>query len=151
MLEEERISKEIRDLRSGNKIIVFTNGCFDLLHQGHINLISTSSTFGDVLVVGLNSDESVKRLKGDKRPIQNIKERKNALIATGYVDKVYTFEKDTPLDLILQIKPDIIVKGGDYVAEDVVGYNEVIDWGGEIKIVPITPGFSTTSIIEKMK
>tara|TARA_S200000501_G_scaffold30219_1_gene25507 strand:- start:222 stop:677 length:456 start_codon:yes stop_codon:yes gene_type:complete len=151
MLEEERISKEIRDLRSGNKIIVFTNGCFDLLHQGHMDLISTSSTFGDVLVVGLNSDESVKRLKGDKRPIQNIKERKNALIATGYVDKVYTFEKDTPLDLILQIKPDIIVKGGDYVAEDVVGYNEANDWGGEIKIVPITPGFSTTSIIEKMK
>tara|TARA_Y100000741_G_C17781012_1_gene365632 strand:- start:158 stop:493 length:336 start_codon:yes stop_codon:yes gene_type:complete len=110
-----------------------------------------SSTFGNILVVGLNSDESVKRLKGDKRPIQNIKERKNALIATGYVDKVYTFEKDTPLDLILQIKPDIIVKGGDYDAEDVVGYNEAIDWGGEIKIVPITPGFSTTSIIEKMK
>ena len=151
MLEEERISKEIRDLRLGNKIIVFTNGCFDLLHQGHMDLISTSSTFGDVLVVGLNSDESVKRLKGDKRPIQNIKERKNALIATGYVDKVYIFEKDTPLDLILQIKPDIIVKGGDYIAEDVVGYNEAIDWGGEIKIVPITPGFSTTSIIEKMK
>ena len=151
MLEEERISKEIRDLRSGNKIIVFTNGCFDLLHQGHMDLISTSSTFGDVLVVGLNSDESVNRLKGDKRPIQNIKERKNALIATGYVDKVYTFEKDTPIDLILQIKPDIIVKGGDYDAEDVVGYNEAIDLGGEIKIVPITPGFSTTSIIEKRK
>ena len=151
MLEEERISKEIRDLRLGNKIIVFTNGCFDLLHQGHINLISTSSTFGDVLVVGLNSDESVKRLKGDKRPIQNVKDRKNALIATGYVDKVYTFKRDTPLDLILKVKPDIIVKGGDYVAEDVVGYSEVINWGGEIKIVPITPGFSTTSIIEKMR
>ena len=103
------------------------------------------------MVVGLNSDESVKKLKGDKRPIQNVKKRKDALIATGYVDKVYTFEKDTPLDLILKIKPDIIVKGGDYVAEDVVGYSEVINWGGEIKIVPITPGFSTTSIIEKMR
>ena len=151
MLEQDRISKEISDLRSGNKTVVFTNGCFDLLHQGHIDLISTSSTFGNILVVGLNSDESVKRLKGDKRPMQNVKERTSALIATGYVDKVYTFEKDTPLDLILEIKPDIIVKGGDYVAEDVVGYSEVINWGGEIKIVPITPGFSTTSIIEKMR
>ena len=151
MLEQDRISKEISDLRSGNKIVVFTNGCFDLLHQGHIDLISMSSTFGNILVVGLNSDESVKRLKGDKRPIQNVKERKNALIATGYVDKVYSFERDTPLDLILKIKPDIVVKGGDYVAEDVVGYSEVINWGGEIKIVPITPGFSTTSIIEKMR
>ena len=151
MLEQDRISKEISDLRSGNKTVVFTNGCFDLLHQGHIDLISISSTFGNILVVGLNSDESVKRLKGDKRPMQNVKERTSALIATGYVDKVYTFEKDTPLDLILEIKPDIIVKGGDYVAEDVVGYSEVINWGGEIKIVPITPGFSTTSIIEKMR
>ena len=151
MLEKDRISKEISDLRSGNKIVVFTNGCFDLLHQGHIDLISMSSTFGDILVIGLNSDESVKRLKGDKRPIQNVKERKNALIATGYIDKVYTFERDTPLDLILKIKPDIIVKGGDYVAEDVVGYSEVINWGGKVKIVPITPGFSTTSIIEKMR
>ena len=151
MLEQDRISKEISDLKSGNKTVVFTNGCFDLLHQGHIDLISMSSTFGNILVVGLNSDESVKRLKGDKRPIQNVKERTSALIATGYVDQVYTFEKDTPLDLILKIKPDIIVKGGDYVAEDVVGYSEVINWGGEIKIVPITPGFSTTSIIEKMR
>ena len=151
MLEKDRISKEISDLRSGNKIVVFTNGCFDLLHQGHIDLISMSSTFGDILVIGLNSDESVKRLKGHKRPIQNVKERKNALIATGYIDKVYTFERDTPLDLILKIKPDIIVKGGDYVAEDVVGYSEVINWGGKVKIVPITPGFSTTSIIGKMR
>ena len=151
MLEQDRISKEISDLRSGNKIVVFTNGCFDLLHQGHIDLISMSSTFGDILVIGLNSDESVKRLKGHKRPIQNVKERKNALIATGYIDKVYTFERDTPLDLILKIKPDIIVKGGDYVAEDVVGYSEVINWGGKVKIVPITPGFSTTSIIGKMR
>ena len=151
MLEQDRISKEISDLKSGNKTVVFTNGCFDLLHQGHIDLISMSSTFGNILVVGLNSDESVKKLKGDRRPIQNVKKRKDALIATGYVDKVYTFEKDTPLDLILKIKPDIIVKGGDYVAEDVVGYSEVINWGGEIKIVPITPGFSTTSIIEKMR
>ena len=151
MLEKDRISKEISDLRSGNKIVVFTNGCFDLLHQGHLDIISMSSTFGDILVIGLNSDESVKRLKGDKRPIQNVKERKNALIATGYIDKVYTFERDTPLDLILKIKPDIIVKGGDYVAEDVVGYSEVINWGGKVKIVPITPGFSTTSIIEKMR
>ena len=136
---------------SDNKKFIFTNGCFDLLHQGHKYLRSLSSSFGDVLVVGLNSDESVRRLKGKDRPIQNVVDRKSALLATGYVDKVYTFENDTPLKLILLVRPDVIVKGGDYVAEDIVGYKEIVDWGGKVKIIPITPGFSTTSIIENMR
>jgi len=151
MIEQEKISKEIKEMRAANKKIIFTNGCFDLLHQGHKDLISLSSSFGDVLVVGLNSDESVRRLKGNGRPIQNVVDRESALIATGYVDKVYTFENDTPLKLILLVRPDVIVKGGDYVPEDIVGYKEVIDWGGKVKIIPITPGFSTTSIIENMR
>tara|TARA_B100001758_G_scaffold73644_1_gene62134 strand:- start:1981 stop:2436 length:456 start_codon:yes stop_codon:yes gene_type:complete len=151
MIEKEKISKEIKEMRAANKKIIFTNGCFDLLHQGHKDLISLSSSFGDVLVVGLNSDESVRRLKGKDRPIQNVVDRKSALLATGYVDKVYTFENDTPLKLILLVRPDVIVKGGDYVAEDIVGYKEIVDWGGKVKIIPITPGFSTTSIIENMR
>ena len=151
MIEQEKISKEIKEMRAANKKIIFTNGCFDLLHQGHKDLISLSSSFGDVLVVGLNSDESVRRLKGNGRPIQNVVDRESALIATGYVDKVYTFENDTPLKLILLVRPDVIVKGGDYVPEDIVGYKEVIDWGGKVKIIPTTPGFSTTSIIENMR
>ena len=151
MIEQEKISKEINEMRAANKKIIFTNGCFDLLHQGHKDLISLSSSFGDVLVVGLNSDESVRRLKGNGRPIQNVGDRESALLATGYVDKVYTFENDTPLKLILLVRPDIIVKGGDYIPEDIVGYKEIIDWGGKVKIIPITPGFSTTSIIENMR
>ena len=151
MIEQEKISKEIKEMRAANKKIIFTNGCFDLLHQGHKDLISVSSSFGDILVVGLNSDESVRRLKGNGRPIQNVVDRKSALLATGYVDKVYTFENDTPLKLILLVRPDIIVKGGDYVAEDIVGYKEMVDWGGKVKIIPMTPGFSTTSIIENMR
>ena len=151
MIEKEKISKEIKEMRAANKKIIFTNGCFDLLHQGHKDLISLSSSFGDVLVVGLNSDESVRRLKGKDRPIQNVVDRKSALLATGYVDKVYTFENDTPLKLILLVRPDVIVKGGDYVAEDIVGYKEIVDWGGKVKIIPIAPGFSTTSIIENMR
>ena len=151
MIEQEKISKEIKGMRAANKKIIFTNGCFDLLHQGHKDLISLSSSFGDVLVVGLNSDESVRRLKGKDRPIQNVVDRKSALLATGYVDKVYTFENDTPLKLILLVRPDVIVKGGDYVAEDIIGYKEMVDWGGKVKIIPITPGFSTTSIIENMR
>ena len=103
------------------------------------------------MIVGLNSNESVKRLKGEDRPIQNEVERKNALLNTGYVNEVYIFDDDTPLELINLIKPDILVKGGDYAPNEIVGYEEVTSSGGEIKIVPLTHGFSTTSIIENMR
>ena len=124
---------------------------FDLLHEGHKDLIKQSFSFGDILIVGLNSDESVKRLKGEDRPIQNEVERKNALLNTGYVNEVYIFDDDTPLELINLIKPDILVKGGDYTPNEIVGYEEVTSSGGNIKIVPLTPGFSTTSTIENMR
>ena len=150
MLNQKKILEDIESIRGTNKKIVFTNGCFDLLHKGHEDLIKTSNSYGDKLIIGLNSDESVKRLKGMDRPIQNETDRKKALIDTGYVEKVYIFDHDTPLDLILLIKPDILVKGGDYTPKDIVGYEEVISSGGEIKIVPLTPGYSTTSLIEKM-
>ena len=151
MLEQKKILEHVTSIRKTNKKIVFTNGCFDLLHKGHRDLIKQSSSFGDILIVGLNSDKSVKRLKGKDRPIQNEFERKSALINTGYVNEVYIFDDDTPLELINLIKPDVLVKGGDYTPNEIVGYEEVTSSGGKINIVPLTPGFSTTSTIENMR
>ena len=151
MLEEKKIFDHVTSIRKNNKKIVFTNGCFDLLHKGHRDLIEQSFSFGDILIVGLNSDESVKRLKGKTRPIQCEADRINALLDTGYVDQVYIFDNDTPLKLINLIKPDILVKGGDYNPNEIVGYEEVTSLGGEVRIVPLTPGFSTTSTIENMR
>ena len=151
MLEQKKILDYVTIIRKTNNKIVFTNGCFDLLHKGHRDLIKQSFSFGDILIVGLNSDESVKRLKGKNRPIQSEVHRKNALLDTGYINQVYIFDNDTPLELINLIKPDILVKGGDYTPNEIVGYEEVTSSGGEIRIVPLTPGFSTTSTIENMR
>tara|TARA_B000000609_G_scaffold10210_1_gene6383 strand:+ start:354 stop:809 length:456 start_codon:yes stop_codon:yes gene_type:complete len=151
MLEQKKILAHVTSTRKTNKKIVFTNGCFDLLHKGHRDLIKQSFSFGDILIVGLNSDESVKRLKGKNRPIQSEVDRKNALLDTGYVNQVYIFDNDTPLELINLIKPDILVKGGDYTPNEIVGYEEITSLGGEVRIVPLTPGFSTTSTIENMR
>ena len=151
MLEQKKILDHVTSTRKTNKKIVFTNGCFDLLHKGHRDLIKQSFSFGDILIVGLNSDESVKRLKGKNRPIQSEVDRKNALLDTGYVNQVYIFDNDTPLELINLIKPDILVKGGDYTPNEIVGYEEITSLGGEVRIVPLTPGFSTTSTIENMR
>ena len=151
MLEEKKILEYVSSVRKANNKIVFTNGCFDLFHKGHRDLIKKSFSFGDTLIVGLNSDDSVKRLKGEDRPIQNEVERKTALLNTGYVNEVYIFDDDTPLELISLIKPDTLVKGGDYTPNEIVGYEEVTNSGGEIKIVPLTPGYSTTSTIENMR
>ena len=151
MLDEKKILDHVASIRKANKKIVFSNGCFDLLHKGHRDLIKQSFSFGDILILGLNSDESVKRLKGEDRPMQNEIERKNALLNTGYVNEVYIFDDDTPLELINLIKPDILVKGGDYTPNEIVGFEEVTSSGGEIKIVQLTPGFSTTSTIENMR
>ena len=151
MLDEKKILDYVTSIRKTNKKIVFTNGCFDLLHKGHRDLIKQSFSFGDILIVGLNSDESVKQLKGEGRPMQNEIERKTALLNTGCVNEVYIFDDDTPMELINLIKPDILVKGGDYTPNEIVGYKEVTSSGGEIKIVQLTPGFSTTSTIENMR
>ena len=151
MLDEKKILEYVTSIKKTNKKIVFSNGCFDLLHKGHRDLIKQSLSFGDILILGLNSDESVKRLKGEDRPIQNEIERKKALLNTGYVNEVYIFDDDTPLELINLIKPDILVKGGDYTPNEIVGFEEVTSSGGEIKIVQLTPGFSTTSTIENMR
>ena len=145
------ITKESFLLKQDGKQIVFTNGCFDLIHKGHKDLLRDSSQLGDVLIVGLNSDSSVKKLKGSKRPIQSEKKRSLAILETKLVNKVYIFHEETPLKMINAIRPDILVKGGDYDKNEIIGSKEVLSWGGKIKIVPITPGYSTTKTIKKMK
>lgn len=132
-------------------MIVFTNGCFDILHLGHIELLRYAKSLGDILVVGVNSDKSVKRLKGDKRPINDELTRKTILESLKFVDSVVVFEEDTPLELIRRIQPDIIVKGGDYKKEDVVGYEFEEQGLLEVRLFDYVPNKSTTSVIEKIK
>ena len=131
--------------------LVFTNGVFDLLHPGHVDVLLGARRHGDALVVGLNSDASVKRLKGPERPVRSEAERAYVLGALEMVDAVVLFEEDTPLELVRHLEPDVIVKGGDYSPETVVGAREVRARGGEVVIIPLTPGQSTTSIIEKLR
>ena len=130
---------------------VFTNGCFDLLHEGHLDLLEFARSKGDILIVGLNSDSSVRRLKGFKRPVHNEGFRKKLLESIKYVDEVLIFEDITPLELIIKTKPDVLVKGGDYTPESVIGSEEVFSWGGEVLIYPLREKLSTTSIISKIK
>lgn len=131
--------------------VVFTNGVFDLLHPGHVDVVLGARRLGDALVVGVNSDASVKRLKGPTRPVRGAAERCYVLAALEAVDAVVVFEEDTPFELIGALRPDVLVKGGDYSESSMVGANEVRAWGGEVVVVPLTPGHSTTSIIEKLR
>lgn len=131
--------------------LVFTNGVFDLLHPGHVDVLLAARHQGDALVVGVNTDASVARLKGPSRPIRPLADRSYVLAALGMVDAVVAFDQDTPLELIVRLRPDVLVKGGDYTAETVVGAREVQSWGGQIAIVPLTAGQSTTSIIERLR
>jgi rfaE bifunctional protein nucleotidyltransferase chain/domain len=145
------IIEQLNIWRSENKKIVFTNGCFDILHKGHVEYLSKSKDFGDILIVGLNSDSSVNRLKGETRPINNQNSRAFILSALLFVDAVIYFDEDTPLNLIENIKPDVLVKGGDYKKEDIVGYDFVVEIGGEVKTIDFVKGYSTTNIINKSK
>lgn len=131
--------------------VVFTNGVFDLLHPGHVDVLVGARAHGDALVVGLNSDESVRRLKGPERPVRNEGERAYVLAALAAVDAVTLFEEDTPLELVRLLRPDVIVKGGDYSPDTIVGADDVRARGGVAVIVPLTPGQSTTSIIERLR
>jgi D-beta-D-heptose 7-phosphate kinase/D-beta-D-heptose 1-phosphate adenosyltransferase len=135
--------------RQAGERITFTNGCFDLLHIGHITLLENAHREGDRLVVGINSDQSVRGLKGSTRPIVGERERARILASLAAVDAVIVFDEPTPLRIIEALRPDVIVKGGDYTEETVVGANAVRSWGGRVKIVPTVEGFSTTSIIAK--
>lgn len=131
--------------------VVFTNGVFDLLHSGHVDLLCAARERGDALVVGLNGDESVRRLKGPDRPVRTLAERAHVVSALACVDAVTVFDEDTPRELILALHPDVLVKGGDYSVESMVGAPEVLGWGGEAVVVPLTPGQSTTRIIQRLR
>ena len=134
----------------GNKI-VFTNGCFDILHLGHVDYLEKARGLGDKLILGLNTDDSVSRFKGPDRPIQDENSRARILAAFQFIDLVVFFNEDTPLDLISALVPDILVKGSDYLAENIVGADVVIRHGGQVKTIEFVPGYSTTRIVEKIK
>lgn len=151
ILTTDEIVKKIAQWRVVDKKIAFTNGCFDILHPGHIASLLEAAQHGDYLVIGLNSDASVRRLKGPERPINSQESRALILAALAMVDAIVLFEEDTPLELIRKIMPDVLVKGGDYTVEQIAGAKEVIANGGKVVINPIVEGFSTTNIIEKFK
>ncbi|MDO8995421.1 D-glycero-beta-D-manno-heptose 1-phosphate adenylyltransferase [Sediminibacterium sp.] len=147
----ENLKKQVAAWRVNNKTIAFSNGCFDILHEGHIFSLNQAASEADILIIGVNSDLSVKRLKGPERPINNEISRSIMLSNLAVVDAVVVFEEDTPLTLIQSLMPDVIVKGGDYSIDQIVGSKEVIANGGRVVINPIVEGFSTTGIIEQIK
>lgn len=142
-------AREWRDAQRGR--VVFTNGVFDLLHPGHVDVLLGARREGEALVVGVNSDDSVRRLKGPSRPVRSSAERCYVLAALQMVDAVVQFEQDTPLELITTLRPDVLVKGGDYDEASIVGAPEVLGWGGRVVVVPLTPGHSTTSTIARLR
>ena len=146
-----QLVKELTDTRRGGRRIVFTNGCFDILHVGHIRYLKEARALGDALVVGLNSDASVKRIKGPDRPVQDEASRGEILASLACVDYVVLFDEETPEKLIKEVRPDVLVKGGDYSVATVVGAPFVRAYGGVVKILSFSEGFSTSSIIEKLK
>lgn len=147
----EELIRTVNRWKFLGKKVVFTNGVFDVMHRGHLEILSTAAAEGDVLVVGLNSDASVKRLKGPQRPIHDEGFRALMMASLVVVDAVTLFEEDTPLELVKAITPDVIFKGGDYTPEQVVGGEHVLANGGQIKIVPIVEGYSTTNIIARIR
>jgi rfaE bifunctional protein nucleotidyltransferase chain/domain len=145
----QAVAREVRNLQTAGKKIVFTNGCFDILHSGHLDLLQRARNLGDALVVAINSDASVARMKGPNRPIIPQEERAELLAAFEQVDFVCTFNEDTPLAAILQIHPDVLVKGADWTA-NIVGQPEVEGWGGKVVALPLVEGRSTTGIVERV-
>ncbi len=136
--------------RFKSKKIVFTNGCFDILHLGHVDYLRKARDLGDVLIVGLNTDASVSRIKGPLRPVQDEKSRAELMASLAFVDAVVLFDEPTPYNLIKQVQPDILVKGKDYQAEDVVGYDVVMAKGGEVLTIDLVEGYSTSNVIERI-
>jgi len=134
-----------------SKKIVFTNGCFDILHRGHVEYLAQAANYGDVLVIGLNTDESVRRIKGETRPVQDQLARAMLLASLQFVSAVIYFNEDTPYELIKKVQPDVLIKGSDYKVENIVGYDIVKAKGGKVVTIDFIDGYSTTSIIEKLK
>lgn len=151
ILDDKSLRRQLAIWRFLNKKIVFTNGCFDIIHLGHIDYLSKAKDLGDILLIGLNTDDSVKRLKGNNRPIKYQHERAVFLASLQFVDGVILFSEDTPYNLIKNIEPDILVKGSDYKKDDIVGADIIKNTGGEIVTINFLEGYSTTSILDKIR
>ena len=149
--DRELLKKNIKELKELNKKIVFTNGCFDIIHYGHIKYLQSAKELGDILIIGVNTDDSIKRLKGKNRPIVELDFRMAVLNELSSVDFVVPFNEDTPLNLIKIILPDVLVKGGDWKVTDIVGSNIVLENGGKVESLTFVEGISTTNIIERIK
>ncbi|MDQ6982800.1 MAG: D-glycero-beta-D-manno-heptose 1-phosphate adenylyltransferase [Mariprofundus sp.] len=147
----QQAREQVRQWKKEGKKIVFTNGCFDLLHPGHIDYLDRTAKLGDILIIGLNDDDSIHRLKGDSRPINPLQDRAIMLAALRAVDLVVPFAEDTPLNLITTLMPDILIKGGDYQPDDIVGAKEVRQSGGEVIVMPFINGHSSTELIRHIQ
>lgn len=150
LLSLDELKPALQKARSGGKIVVFTNGCFDILHRGHVSYLEQARSLGDLLVVGLNSDDSVRRIKGPDRPIFTENDRAAVLAGLTSVSYVTVFGEDTPLELITTLRPDVLVKGADWKVEDIVGGREVLEWGGEVRTIEYLDGYSSSDVINRM-
>lgn len=146
-----QLQEQLDEWRAQGQKIVFTNGCFDLLHLGHVDYLEKARQLGDKLVLGLNTDASISRIKGPSRPLQDEMSRARVMASLLYIDAVVLFDEDTPLELIKMVQPDILVKGDDYSVEQIVGHEIVMAKGGEVKTVPLVKGYSTTNIVRKIE
>ncbi len=151
LVKQSDLGNLLKTLKEEGKTIVTTNGCFDILHVGHVRYLEKAKSFGDVLIVALNSDKSVKSIKGESRPINNENDRAEVLSGLKSVDYVVLFDEDSPIDLLLQIKPDVHTKGADYTIESLPEAKGIMEAGGRIEFISFVEGKSTTSIIEKMR
>ena len=151
LFDWQALDARLRPERQGGRRIVFTNGCFDVIHPGHVRLLTQARSFGDLLVLGLNSDDSVRRLKGPARPVLRLAERVEILAAFRAVDVLAAFDEDTPVQLIRHVRPDVLVKGGDWQPAQVVGREDVEGWGGRVEIVPLVEGLSTTELLRRIR
>ena len=146
----ETLLQLVKEAKQNKQVIVFSNGCFDILHSGHCKYLSEAKKLGDILIIGLNTDKSVKKLKGDSRPINNQKDRAYVLSSLKSVDYVVCFDEETPLNLISKILPDVLVKGSDYDVANIVGADIVLENGGKVVTIPLVDGKSTSNVIEKL-
>lgn len=151
IISRDVLVQKVNGWKAIGKKIVFTNGCFDILHHGHLDYLARAAALGNILVVGLNSDDSVKRLKGEERPMNVEQDRAFQLASLLFVDAVCQFEEDTPKELIEAVNPDVLVKGGDYEIVNIVGADFVLKNEGRVEVIPFVKGYSTTSLIERIK
>jgi len=147
----DTLTNQVKQWKMAGKKVVFTNGCFDIIHRGHIEVLARTADLGDKLIIGLNSDQSIQKIKGEDRPVIDEQSRAILLAALSFVDAIVLFSEDTPLELISALLPNVLAKGGDYEIETIVGHEIVQKNGGKVKLVPFVDGFSSSTIIDKIK